>query len=97
MVDKIKDLREKILPVLLPCGANRVALFGSVARGEDRPDSDVDVLVSFREPLGLFRLAHLQHELETALARQVDLVTEGALSRYLRPYVEKEQVILYEE
>ncbi len=95
--EELVRLRELILSMLLPYGVKRVALFGSVVRGEDSPDSDIDILVSFREPIGLFALAGLRQELSERLGRPVDLVTEGFLSRYLRPYVEREKVILYEE
>ncbi|MCI2429501.1 nucleotidyltransferase family protein [Candidatus Acetothermia bacterium] len=94
---RLTGLREQILEVLLPHGATKIALFGSVVRGEDSPESDIDILVKFREPIGLFALAHLREELSERLGRPVDLVTEGFLSRYIRPYVEKEKAIIYEE
>ncbi|MBI1742537.1 nucleotidyltransferase family protein [Candidatus Acetothermia bacterium] len=94
---KLQEVRDKILSVLLPVGIKRAALFGSIVRGEEKPESDVDILVEFREPIGLFALAGLRQELSEKLGRSVDLVTEGFLSRYIRPYVEQEKVILYEE
>ena len=94
---KLQEVSDKILSVLLPVGIKRVALFGSVVRGEEKPESDIDLLVAFREPIGLFALAGLRQELSEKLGRPVDLVTEGFLSRYIRPYVEQEKVILYEE
>ncbi|MFC1714321.1 nucleotidyltransferase family protein [Candidatus Poribacteria bacterium] len=96
-MDRFEELREKILPMLLPCGAKSVALFGSVARGDESPESDLDILVEFREPIGLFALARLRRELGESLGRDVDLLTAGFLSKYIRPYVEAEKVILYEE
>jgi predicted nucleotidyltransferase len=94
---QIEELSREILPMLLAYGAKRVALFGSTVRGEATPGSDIDILVAFAEPIGLFRLAHLQRELSQQLHRPVDLVTEGSLSRYIRPGVEAEEVVLYEE
>ena len=94
---RLDELRNQILPVLLPSGARRVAVFGSVARGEDTAQSDVDILVAFHSPVGLFRLAHLQRELGERLGCPVDLVTEGFLSRYMRPIVQRDLVVLYEE
>ena len=90
-------LREKIVPILLPYGVQRVAVFGSTVRGDATPESDVDILVSFREPVGLLGLARLRRELSERLGRQVDLVTEGSLSRHMRPVVEREKVVFYEE
>lgn len=97
----IDELREKILPVLLPYGVKRIALFGSVVRGDNTPESDIDILVTLkspdqRRPIGL-KWFGLAEELSLILERPVDLVTEGGLSPYIRPYVEQEMVILYEE
>jgi predicted nucleotidyltransferase len=101
-MERLKALREQILPVLLPWGVKRIALFGSVVRGEDTPQSDVDILVGLkppgeRPPLGLFRWMALEEELSQKLGRKVDLVTEDGVSPYIRPYIEREEVILYEE
>jgi predicted nucleotidyltransferase len=101
-MDRFDELREKILPVLLPYGVKRIALFGSVVRGEDAPESDVDILVALkppheRPPLGLFKWIALEQELSQKLGRKVDLVTEDGVSPYIRPYIEQEKVILYEE
>lgn len=97
-----EELREKILPVLLPCGVKRIALFGSVVRGEDTPRSDIDILVTLkprseRPPLGLFKWIGLEEELSEKLSRKVDLISEDGLSPYIRPYADREKVILYEE
>jgi predicted nucleotidyltransferase len=98
-MDRFDELREKILPILLPWGVERVAVFGSFARGEDAPDSDIDILVKLkppdqRPPIGL-KWFGLEAELSRILERPVDLVSEEALSPYLRPYVEKGMVALY--
>jgi predicted nucleotidyltransferase len=69
-------------------------LFGSVVRGEDRPGSDIDVLVEF-EPdarVGLFSLARLQRHLSEILGRPVDLVTPDALHRALKDRILEEAV-----
>ncbi len=95
-MDQFEEWREKIIPVLLPYGVQRIAIFGSVVRGDNSVDSDVDILVAFKEPVGLLSLARLRQELSKRLGREVDLVTEGFLSRYIRPYVDEEKVILYE-
>ncbi len=63
-------------------------LFGSVARDEARPDSDIDILVEFSRPVGLFHFIELQQRLETILGSKVDLGTP----RSLKPYI-KEQVL----
>lgn len=60
-------------------GASRVRVFGSVARGEDQFDSDVDLLVALRPGVGLFDLAKMRQEMESVLGISVDLMSEGAL------------------
>lgn len=98
---ELAELRERILSVLQPYQVRRVALFGSAVRGEDSPGSDLDILVTLPPPgerpvIGL-KWFDLVEELSLALERPVDLVTEDGLSPYIRPYVEEEMVILYEQ
>jgi uncharacterized protein len=69
-----------------------LTIFGSVARDEARPDSDVDILVEFAEPVGLFEFVRLKNYLETLLDRPVDLVTPDALKEQLRERILKEAV-----
>ncbi len=98
---KFAELRGKILPVLMPYGVKRVALFGSVVRGDETPDSDIDILVDFQEPrqrpLGLFKWLELEEELSNRLGRKADLVSGKGLKQRIRPTVEREMVILYEK
>jgi len=101
-MDQFDDMRQKILPVLIPYGVKRVAVFGSMVRGEDTPNSDVDILLALkppdeRPPLGLFEWIALEQKLSQILGREVDLVTENGVSPYIRPYIDSEKVILYEE
>jgi predicted nucleotidyltransferase len=67
-------------------------VFGSVARGEADDDSDVDLLVEFSEPVGLFAFARLQRFLEEILETRVDLATPGALRDSMRDEVLQEAV-----
>ena len=73
-------------------GVQKLALFGSFARGTDREDSDVDVLVRFDGPATSKRYFGVQFYLEDLLHRPVDLVTEQALRERLRPYVERDAI-----
>jgi uncharacterized protein len=73
-------------------GVRSLALFGSVARGEGRPDSDVDILVEFGRPAGYFTLVDLQLYLEELLSRPVDVVTPAGLKSRHRPGVVREAV-----
>jgi predicted nucleotidyltransferase len=69
-----------------------LAVFGSVARDNERPDSDVDVLVSFDGPATSQRYFGVQFYLEDLLGRPVDLVTDKALRPELRPFIEREAI-----
>jgi len=71
-------------------------VFGSRARGQARTDSDLDLLIRVRKPLGLFRFIGLKHELSDALGIPVDLVSDRALSPLLRQYILKDLQTIYE-
>lgn len=75
----------------------KLSLFGSVLHGDDRPDSDLDILVEFihGHVPGLFTFAGIQNELSVVLGRNVDLRTAEDLSRYFRQDVVKEAQPLY--
>jgi uncharacterized protein len=69
-------------------GGSNLRVFGSVVRGEERPDSDVDLLVDLAEDRGFDDYLAIVDELETLLGRRVDLVIERSLSPHFRPFVE---------
>ena len=73
-------------------GVKSMSLFGSVARGEARPDSDVDLLVEFNRPVGLFGLVALQNRLEELLGCPVDVGTLDSLKASIRSQVMEECV-----
>ena len=76
----------------------RAWLFGSVARGEERPDSDIDILVSFDPSanVGLFKHASMIGDLEELMKKAVDLVPAGSLFPWVQPYVDNEKILIYE-
>ena len=73
-------------------GVRSLDLFGSVARGEAKPDSDVDFLIEFDRPIGLFHFFRVQHRLEELLGTRVDLVMRDAVKRQLRDRIFAEAV-----
>lgn len=86
--------REQIKEIAQKYGILRVRLFGSVARGEANSKSDVDLLVELPPRTNLFTLVAIKQELEDSLHRPVDVVSEAALSPYLRDQVLQEAVSL---
>lgn len=73
-------------------GVRSLSLFGSAARGEAGPGSDIDLLVDFDGPASAERYFGLQFYLEDGLGGPIDLVTEKALRKELRPYVERDAI-----
>ncbi|MGQ9497074.1 MAG: type VII toxin-antitoxin system MntA family adenylyltransferase antitoxin [Desulfotomaculales bacterium] len=78
-------------------GVTFLGVFGSVARGEAKADSDVDVIVQLSQPKSLLELVAMEDELSQLLNRKVDLLTEAAISPYLRERILAETVVLYEQ
>jgi predicted nucleotidyltransferase len=75
-------------------GVKSLALFGSVARDEAGADSDLDLLVEFEEPASFDRYMDVKIFLEDLLGRKVDLVTKKALKPTMRPYIERDAVVV---
>ena len=74
-------------------GVAHLWLFGSFARDEAREDSDVDLLVEFSRPIGMFEFVRLQRELGERIGRKVELVTRAALKPQLRDRTLAEAVL----
>ena len=87
-----KEDREAIVRLARSHGATRVRVFGSVARGQAGPDSDIDLLVNLGADCSLLDLIAIKQDIEDALHRVVDIVTEPALSPYIRDEVLSEAV-----
>jgi len=89
MIDLLSSHRQELAERF---GISSLALFGSVARDEAVPASDVDVLVEFQETPGLTEYMRLKFWLEERLGRPVDLVMKRALKPWARPLVEAEAI-----
>ncbi|SFR11268.1 nucleotidyltransferase family protein [Desulfoscipio geothermicus] len=89
----IETIKTKAVPIFKNYGVNQAYIFGSFARGEQNQDSDIDFLIEYdpNADFTLFELVELKYALEEAFHRKVDVVTQGALSKYIRPYVLKDR------
>jgi len=90
----LQKYRSDILTLAMRHGARNVRVFGSLARGEGSEGSDLDLLVTLGEGRSLLDLVGLKQDLEDLIHRPVDVVTEQALSPYLRERVLSEAVPL---
>jgi len=88
----INQIREKAVPILKNAGVTRSAVFGSYVRGEEKENSDIDMLVDFPRGKGLFEFAGLEQELEDVLGKKVDLVEYESLHPLLKERILAEQV-----
>ena len=94
--DTVEVDAKKVAALCARLGIRRLSVFGSVARGEERPDSDIDLLAEFSERVTLLDLVRAERELADELGRRVDLLTPAALSPHLRDRIESEARVLYE-
>ena len=90
----LKNKREDILRIASKYGARNVRIFGSLARGEAREDSDIDFLVDMESGRSLFDLGGLLMDLQNLLSQKVDVVTEKGLRPRIRDRVLKEALPL---
>jgi len=72
-----------------------IGVFGSMARGDAKKKSDIDLIVRFSKRKSLLAMVRLERELSEALGRKVDLLTEAAISPYFRESVLKELKVIY--
>lgn len=88
----ISYIKEKSLPELKRAGVLKSSVFGSFARGEEGPESDVDFLVEFPENKNMFDLMELEEKLKAVLGRRVDIVTYRSIHHLLRERILREQI-----
>lgn len=93
----IQEVKKKTVPIFKKHGITYAAVFGSVARGENRAKSDVDILIRIGKPMGMVGYMVLIEALEKTLKKKVDLVTEQSLNKRIRPFVLPDLKIIYEK
>jgi hypothetical protein len=90
LLDDLIQKRSAVLAIAARHGASNLRLFGSVVRGQERPDSDIDLLIDMAEDRGFDDYLALAEELERLVGRRIDLITARSLSPYFRPFIEAE-------
>lgn len=94
IADVLKAKRHDIFQLAAQHGAHHVRVFGSVARGDAGPTSDIDLLVQMDQGRSLLDLIELSQELESVLQCKVDILTDEGLSPYLKERIHAEAIPL---
>lgn len=97
MSEKLLKMQKRLTPIFRQYGVIRADIFGSRARGTSSAGSDVDLAVTLKKPLGLFKFNEMNDKLENSLRLKVDLLTHQSINRHLKPYIVKDMVLIYEE
>ena len=92
----ITEIEQQIVALLKKYNPAKIIIFGSYAKGEERPGSDLDILVDFRERKSLLTLVRIERELSEALGIKVDLLTERSISPYLIDSIKSEMKVVYQ-
>jgi len=92
----ISELQKNIIiNTIMPFHPMRIGIFGSVARGDNSENSDIDILYQLKEAVGLFNLVRIKDSLEEKLNIKVDLVSEKYIHPKLKPYIMDNLQIIY--
>lgn len=93
-IEELKERREQILGIAERHGARRVQVFGSLARGKSGKDSDVDFLIELKPGKTLLDIIAMKQDLEDLLQCKVDVVTQNAVSPYIRDEIVAQAISL---
>jgi predicted nucleotidyltransferase len=93
-----KSLTDKIIEYFRKKPVLKAYIFGSIARNESDENSDIDIIVEldYSQSIGL-EFVEMQLDLEELLDRKVDLLSSNAISKYIRPFIDKDKILIYEK
>ena len=95
LLDEIKEIIKKHKDELKEkYSVKEIGIFGSFARGEAKEDSDIDILVEFEKPIGLFKFLELEEYLSNLIGREVDLVSKKALKPHIGKHILEEVITI---
>lgn len=95
MNQDLEKIKEIIAPIFKANGVEFAGVFGSVARGDQTDKSDVDILVKFSGMPTFAGYLRLDEDLRQSLGRDIDLITEGGVNKFLRPEIERDLKVIY--
>ena len=87
----------RLLDLLKNQPIKKAYIFGSYARGEDTPSSDIDILIEVEKGTDLFRFIKIKYKLEELFHKTVDLVSANGISKRLKPIIDSEKILVYEK
>lgn len=91
----VEQIKQTISPILQKYRVAYAGVFGSQARGEARPDSDVDILVRFEKTPSLVQFIRMENELKAVLKSKIDVVVEGSEKPLIKSAIEKDLTAVY--
>lgn len=94
LLERLKNKRNLILETASKYGVSNIRVFGSVARGEEKKDSDIDLLAKISKKSSLFQLVKLELELSKIFGKKIQIVSDRAINRHLKEYILKESIDL---
>jgi hypothetical protein len=92
MMQTVDFIKQKVVPILKEAGVTKSSIFGSYVRGEQRDDSDVDILIDLPNSKSLFDFVDLKLKLEDVLQKKVDLVEYDVIKPRIRDQILNEQI-----
>ena len=94
-MSEIEEIKQKIKPVAKKYNLSYVWVFGSYVRKQQKPDSDIDILLKTEDVAEGFKIVEVKYALEEALEKEVDIVTAGSIKGSLLEGVDLEEVLVY--
>lgn len=92
---EIEEIKQVVKPILIRHHIKRAGIFGSIAKGNSNPESDIDLLVELTNKISLLEFVSLKYELEDLLGRRVDLVEYQAIKPRLKNQIMSEEIRIY--
>jgi len=96
MSNRLKQIKETVIPIFEQYGIRQAGVFGSYARGDEHPGSDIDFLIHLGKPIDLVQFIRLKAQLQDALGKRIDLVTDDTIIPYFEPEIRKDLISIYE-